>query len=581
MTSLVALIRLFLCIITPRSIDYLNPFLQHQFSRNLHRRSFQLPAEWQSGDFTMTDIATKPSSLREKLGFKRNKDRAPRKLQKKNIAQLDADIKSINSTTTSASDGRILLNSQYTPRSGSVTSTFSRLSTDFMPWRNSAEDRSRSVSSKQGPRRLQKAVHQAPGRIELDKDTGERKDLTEMMHAFGFSENNDDTEEVVHVEEWTYDPSQLDGATLLARFCPEIWGLISDYLSPLDVANLASTCRVMYDRLGNRSYELLRNQAHLAHRVEFLLTLDKKLPNHLFCFPCATWHVRTSPGAEKLKPPNVLNPVFNCPNSTNNLLPPPRLRISDHRFLPFAFIQLYKRAWEHGPTYGIPVHSLIRRWKDLSSDWTHESMFHINPSNGHVMMRVKSQVFVEGGLQPAAKRLLFFSRSDYTPYFSVCAHWRKGILTSIPKCAVDHIPLPEENVYIAAVNKMRHVKTIGPTALCGHCLPMRRCTDCPTEYLFELKLVEDKSVQKMGPERFRQVLMVTRWSDLGPARSPNDKEWAAIVGENPGYDSFKEIGKRAVSGIFESAFSDTTPRQRILSTNPDNLEDNEDRGDWY
>ena len=150
MTSLVALIRLFLYIITPRSVDYLDPFLQHQFSRNLYRRSFQLLAEWQSGDFTMTDIATKPSSLREKLGFKRNKDRAPRKLQKKSIAQLDADIKSINSTTTSASDGRILLNPQYTPRSGSVTSTFSRLSTDFMPWRNSAEDRSRSVSSKQG-----------------------------------------------------------------------------------------------------------------------------------------------------------------------------------------------------------------------------------------------------------------------------------------------------------------------------------------------------------------------------------------------------------------------------------------------
>ena len=68
---------------------------------------------------------------------------------------------------------------------------------------------------------------------------------------------------------------------------------------------------------------------------------------------------------------------------------------------------------------------------------------------------------------------------------------------------------------------------------------------------------------------------------MGPARSPGDAEWAAVVGEYDGYDSFKEIGKRAVSGVFESAFTDTTPRQRILSANPEGLKDDEDRGDWY
>lgn len=531
----------------------------------------------------MADVVTKPSSLRAKFGLGRNKDAEPRKLRKKKFTQTELDVQSVDSRATSKSDRKGLLNSQDTRRSSSITSTITRLSTDFVPWRNNSEDRSKSDSStNQGSRRLQKPMHQGPGRVELDKDTGERKDLTEMMHAFGFSDNADDSEEHVRIEEWAYDPTQPDGAEIFAELCPELWSLISDYLSPLDVANLASTCRIMYDRLGSRSYQMLRDPAHLKHRVDFLLAMDKKLPNHLFCFPCAIWHIRTSPGTEKLRPPNVPNPVFDCPNSTNNLLPPPRLRISENRFLPFTFVQLYKRAWEHGPEYGVQDQSLIRRWKDNNSDWTHESMFHINPSNSHVMMRVKSQVFVEGGLQPAAKRMLLFSRSDYTPYFSVCAHWRKGILTSVPKCAVDHIPLPEVNVYLNAVNKMRHGQKIsGPTALCGHCQPMRRCGDCPTEYLFELKLVEDKSVQKMGPERFRQVLLVTRWSDLGPARSPGDAEWAAVVGEYDGYDSFKEIGKRAVSGIFESAFTDTTPRQRILSTNPDGVKDDGDRGDWY
>lgn len=530
----------------------------------------------------MADVAPKPSSFRSKFGFKRNKDAAPRKvLKKKNAAQMEFDAGSLRSYGTSASDGKVLLNSHNTGRSNSVTSTFSKLSTDFTPWRNHPEGRSQSVVSHPGPRKLKKPVHQEPGRIELDKDTGERKDLTEMMHAFGFSETADDEEEFVHVDEWEYDASQPDGATLLSRLYPELWDLINDYLTPLDVANVASTCRAMHSRLGETSYELLRNPMHMSHRIEFLLAMDKKLPNHLFCFPCAQWHIRTTPGLEKLKPPKVLNPVYDCPNSTNNLMPPPRLRISEYRWLPFTFAQLYKRAWEHGPEYGVEVSSLSRRFKDLESDWTHESMFHINPSNGHVMMRVKSQVFVEAGMQPAAKRLLLFSRSDYTPYFSVCAHWRKGVLTSLPKCALDHIPLPEENVYVAAFNKMRHAKISGPTALCGNCRPMRRCPECPTEYLFELKLVEDKSVQVMGPERFRQVLMVTRWSDLGPARSPNDPEWSSVVGERVGYNSFKEIGKRAVSGIFESAFTDTTPRQRILSLNPEGLDGDEERGNWY
>ncbi|KAF1955646.1 hypothetical protein CC80DRAFT_415391 [Byssothecium circinans] len=314
--------------------------------------------------------------------------------------------------------------------------------------------------------------------------------------------------------------------------------------------------------------------------------MDQKLPAHLFCFPCTQWHLRTHPGQEKLKPPQVLNPLFHCPNSTNVLRPPPRLRVSEGRLLPFAFVQLAKRHFAYGPTYGIPVKSLSRRWKDPYSPWSHESMYHVT-KNGHVLMRIKSQVFVEGGMPPAAKRMLLFSRGDYTPYFSVCAHWQKGVLTSIPKCALDHIPVPKVNVVEAVRTRMHTNKAVGPVALCPKCQPMRRCTECPTEYLFELKLVEDKTLKTYGPERFKQALLVTRWSDLGPARSPDDKEWSAIVGEGTGYDSFSEIGKRAVSGVFEAAFSDSTPGQRILSMNPkagkrEMAEDaNEDDGDWY
>ncbi|KAF1835569.1 hypothetical protein BDW02DRAFT_547895 [Decorospora gaudefroyi] len=441
--------------------------------------------------------------------------------------------------------------------------------------------------SKPQPSKLSKTYRapSAPARTDdiLDKDTGERKDLTEMMHAFTYIDGVDTIEEQREDETPLYDPLRPDGTATLGSASPEVWLRVADFLSPLEVANLSSTCRTMYTRLGRHSYKLLLNPAHRPQRLDFLLALEPKMPRHLFCFPCAQWHLRIQPGMESLKPHNVLNPLFDCPNRTNIHIPPPRIRISEGRTLPLAFLQLARRSWAYGPEYGVPQQSLARRWKDTDSDWRHESTYHIT-DKGHVLMRIRSQHYVEGGLTDAAKRLLLFSRGDYTPYFSVCSHWKHGLLTSIPKCALTHIPYTTE-ADTNAIDKFQGrnlgKRAVGKVSLCSICRPMRRCPKCPTEYLFELKLVEDKRVRGNGVGRFKQALVVTRWSDLGPARSPADAEWSAISGENEGYDSFKEIGRRAVSGVFEAAFTDTVPGQRILSMNPEAVSANEESGDWY
>jgi hypothetical protein len=403
------------------------------------------------------------------------------------------------------------------------------------------------------------------------------------MHAFTYIDGVDTIEEERDDQSLLYDPTKPDGMAVIGSASPEVWLRVADFLSPLDVANLSSTCRTMYARLGRHPYKLLIDPLHRPHRLEFLLAMDQKMPRHLFCFPCAQWHLRIQPGLETLKPQNVLNPLFECPNRTNIHIPPPRIRLSDGRTLPFAFIQLARRHWAYGPEYGIPHQSLGRRWKDGYSDWSHDSTYHIT-DKGHVLMRIRSQHYVEGGMTDAAKRMLLFSRGDYTPYFSVCAHWKHGLLTSIPKCALKHIPHVHDSE-TTALDKFRERnlgrRAVGMVHLCSICRPMRRCPKCPTEYLFELKLVEDKSVRGNGPERFKQALIVTRWSDLGPARSPTDPEWSAITGENDTYDSFVEIGRRAVSGVFESAFTDTIPGQRIMSMNPMDVKANEESGDWY
>ncbi|KAK7941451.1 uncharacterized protein PG986_013838 [Apiospora aurea] len=509
----------------------------------------------------MADTATKKGGLRALLGLRSSKEPGTRrKLTKR------------KSTITFASPDPDKLDSASISTRRSSMDSASRL-------RPASPQQSRLTKAQRAP---------TQPRHLLDKDTGERKDLTEMMHALTYSEDLDAIDEAYHHRDsLEYDPSKPDGTARLASLSPELWLRVAEYLSPLDVARLSSTCRTMAARLGSLPYRLLRDQSNRSDRLDFLLAMDKKLPRHLFCFPCAQWHLRIQPGLESLRPQNVLNPLFECPNRKNAMLPPPRIRITEGRTLPFAFVQLAKRHWALGPDYGIAYQSLGRRWKEPSfPNWAHSTAYHIT-DQGHVLMRVTSQVFVEGGLPDAAKRNLLFSRDEYTPYFSVCSHWKAGELTSVPKCALDHIPVEDSGANKLDLNlKNRLVaapvprKPAGLIPTCGHCKPIRRCPCCPTEYLFELKTAEDRSVAAAnGPGRFRLALTVTRWSDLGPARRPDaDREWAAIAGTNSAddeYDSFAEMGRRSINGTFEGAFTDTVPGRRIVSANPKNVKEDE------
>ncbi|PSK34450.1 hypothetical protein B9Z65_8776 [Elsinoe australis] len=412
----------------------------------------------------------------------------------------------------------------------------------------------------------------------IDKDTGERKDLTEMMHALHFDETLDDVAEEAPEETPEIDPTRPRGEAILAKPSAEIWDRVTDFLEPRDAANLALTCKTVWFLLGSKPFDVLRQPVNKQQRTAFLLPMDVKFPAQLFCFPCASFHTRTHPGQESLMPTNVLNPLFDCPNQKNNLIPPPRHRITNGRTLPFTFVQLVTRAHRFGPEYGLPAESLDRRWKDQWSDWGHQSKYHVH-KNGHLLMRVTSQAFAEGGMTLAAKRMLLYSREDYTPYFSVCAHWRDGLLMDNCKCALGHLPTVKKRA--AALGGPKQPRP-GMTSLCGECQPMRRCPRCPTEYMIELKLVEDKNVAMNDRTRFKNALIVTRWSDLGNGISPASREWAAVQGENEvEYDSIKEIGNRSISSTFESAFGDSYPGQRLLNLNPRDIREGEEGNKWY
>jgi len=192
-------------------------------------------------------------------------------------------------------------------------------------------------------------------------------------------------------------------------------------------------------------------------------------------------------------------------------------------------------------------------------------MFHIH--KGHLLMRVTSTCFATASLTPSQERLLLFSRSEYAPYFSVCDHWNAGDLMRLAKCALSHVPKPRVGVVqqIKKAPRMPSKALLNPDLMprqCDECKSLRRCPQCPTEYIIEIKIVEDK---KDTENRFKHAICITRWSDLGDGSSPfTSPEWLACNGQKE-FDSFAAVGNATLCSHFEGAVSNHAPGQRALS----------------
>jgi hypothetical protein len=359
----------------------------------------------------------------------------------------------------------------------------------------------------------------------------------------------------------------------ISKLPSEIWRNIATYLNPVDAGTLALANRMFRLKLGS-FHTHLSISSHKHQRIASMLESDQEYPAYLFCFVCTKYHVRKDPGREKLPTSNLIE-VFNCPNATN--MPPPRLRLTDKRVLPYSFVQLMMRHYLYGDSYGVSPESLTRRWTDSASGWTHAVRFAIVPypwvdssdaldlASGsetlaekgidlaeqkyHVLMRVHSSRFAPADLTESEQRLFLYSRNDYAPYFSCCAHWN-GPLLPLAKCALSHVPPPAIPIHeqLAKGPKISLGKRNASqmAILCGNCRPLRRCSECPTEYLMSIKLVEDRrgsgagvglggrvGVGQSTGKGFAHAMSITRWSDLGDASNPwMSQEWAAIVGKD-------------------------------------------------
>lgn len=368
---------------------------------------------------------------------------------------------------------------------------------------------------------------------------------------------------------------------MVANLPDEIWTHITSFLNAADCAHLALSNKTLHDKLSAAHLPALWEDENKTNRIVVLQHMDARMKDYLLCFPCGAYHKRTSPQEETLKADYVVHPIFDCPNARNTVLP--RIRLVHGRELPYYFVQLAVRGSRYSPSHGITPRSLERSWRCKDSTWSHRTryMYH----RGRLLLRVVSQSFATPNLTATGQRHLLYDREEYTPFFSVCSHWRDGLLMPICKCALSHVPESARSVS----TQLRSAPRVSNGAArpnhivsgCSLCAPMRRCPECPTEYLIEVRMLEDP---KDPVNTFKHALVVTRWSDLGDGTNPyTSPEWAALKGLETAehYESFSQIGRRAVSGIFESAISGSVPTKRLLSLNPKLEHQGEEGNGWY
>jgi hypothetical protein len=432
-----------------------------------------------------------------------------------------------------------------------------------------------STLLKKEPRLQTGAIYRPEGDEYRNEQTGE--DHTDLIHGLAHRESNDSLDSLP--KEYLARDTRPPGEPLIASLPSVLWEQITSYLSACEAANLTFSSKTLLERLGPAPWLALEQPENHEEKIKFLLGMDRFLPDHLLCFFCAAYHLRTRRGNERLKATSIPNQLYVCPNFGKAGMTPPRIRLTRGHALPFTFVQLVLRAKKYSPDYGLPPEVLSKRYKDTESEWQHQTRYYIH--KGHLLLRVVSRSFAEPDLPPSGLRHLLYSREDFTPYFSACAHWRDGELMDICKCALGHIPKHRQPITQQLTKGPRiqfDLRNPNPiVTLCSVCRPMRRCPECPTEYLVELKLSEDKNDPLV---RFKQSIVVTRWSDLGDGSSPSSPEWAAVSGEQA-YDSFARIGRRGVSGIFESQSGVTMPGQRLLSLNPKMEKLGEEGHRWY
>ena len=264
----------------------------------------------------------------------------------------------------------------------------------------------------------------------------------------------------------------------------EILQYISTNFLPVDAAASLSICsHSMLNILGDQALRSLRLQTHAVEQTRFIKTLERDLPDLLFCHRC-----------------EVLHPVFDVSTYNEWAIPPlcreqdGSISIGDGYFLRFEDVYTLMRDYRLGRDYETKLKQLC---KSITLDLPEVYREDVVTAT---IVAGELRIYIQYTLRPHmdwGEKFLW----DHISF--ICKHLQPYADDSI---------LPQ-----ALFCYLSHVDRLP----CVSCRLIKRCLECSTSVQVEVRVPED-----LGTE-----VKVDVWRDLGSCESSFDTKWRGHADE--------------------------------------------------
>lgn len=295
----------------------------------------------------------------------------------------------------------------------------------------------------------------------------------------------------------------------------ELLLMISDHLSPVDIACLALCNRRLLFSLGSACHDLPKNRTGGPEdglRIDFLTRFSRDLPQYYLCHACLRLHLwqKVALPGPKFKVPAC---VESLDQSVHRLKQPLDVfHYPSYTYYKFHFVhlQLAMRRFYYGAEFGIPVQSLLYTEvgtnpltsKALKPKKPHDEE-EFQCSHMTTLISVDARICLNPpSLYLRTQELAVVRRQNLSLLFPYLENYAMHICMHINR--ISNL----NSVGYGLINRYRSNTTIKPR-------DKGRCDKCNTSWQIEIRNMGQKDV----------CLVFTRWLDLGPGLSPDDNRW--------------------------------------------------------
>lgn len=300
--------------------------------------------------------------------------------------------------------------------------------------------------------------------------------------------------------------------TILDTLPPELIIYIAQIMPISSTALFALSCKTTNTILGQDALTKLRNIDQYQQHFEFLTQLSKEYPaEYVPCYHCRVLHQCTVRQADRWSTTRAMHQYDRTRCYTADLQGNVPTYI--HRDFQFRTFQMAMKRYCLDLDYKIWLDCLCREQDKTVVMQRFESVVEASAKivNGCLLYRTLHIIFV-----PLGQSVTDVNRYVYSicPHVEVPAHQIHALMPQAVACGLDH----------------RH-----DLQQCLRMSDVACCTECPTDYQFELEECEN----------FGAAVIVTKWLDLGEGRTIHDPKWFSRL--SPAYTA---------STVFATAIGD-------------------------